>query len=228
MILAVVGLQREARIVAGGGVRVMVGGGDAAGLAAQLEQALGPEIKGVISFGLCGALAPALKPGDVVVATAVRDGRERFETDAAWTRRLARVFPHASGGSIAGSDVMVTTPEAKAALHASSGAVAVDMESHIAGRFAQAHGLPLAVMRAVSDGADHTLPPAAQRGMRSDGNMDVGAVLSALARDPRQLPALIRTGIEAEKGFSALVHGHHLLGPTLGLGELGHHTLDVT
>jgi len=269
MILAVVGLQREARIVSGECVRVIVGGGDVVGLMTRLEDAIrqsspiggrGPRrggggslphkrspkapsvasrqfpqggsnltIDAVISFGVAGALAPALRPGDLVVATGIRDGAVRFETHSGWTQSIVSRLPHAISGSIAGSDVMVTTSEAKAALHGSSGAVAVDMESHIAARFAARHGLKLAVIRAISDGADHALPLAAQRGMKPDGSMDIGAVLAALARDPRQLPALIRTGIEAEKGFSALVHGHHLLGPALGLGgELGHHALDVT
>jgi hopanoid-associated phosphorylase len=228
MILAVVGLLREARIVSADGVRVVVGGGDAAALAARLDQAFSDTIEGVISFGICGALSPALKPGDIVVASAVRDGAPRFQTDTAWARSIIGRLPHAITGSIAGSDVMLTDAETKAALHGSSGAVAVDMESHIAARFAQRHNLPLAVLRAVSDGADRALPPAAQRGMRPDGSMDIGAVLQALALDPRQLPALIRTGIEAEKGFSALVHCHHLLGPALGFGEFRHHALDVT
>ena len=38
MILAVVGLTREARIVAGEGVRTVIGGADAEGLARQLER----------------------------------------------------------------------------------------------------------------------------------------------------------------------------------------------
>jgi adenosylhomocysteine nucleosidase len=229
VILAVVGLQREARIVAGRGVRVVVGGGDAIALGARLEQALDQTVNGVISFGVAGALAPALKPGDLVVASAVRDERRRLETNSAWMRAIMKRLPHAVGGAIAGSDAMVTTAEAKAALHGSSGAVAVDMESHVAARFAASHGLPLAVIRAVSDGADHALPPAAQRGMRPDGSMNIGAVLAELIKDPRQLPALIRTGIEAEKGFAALLRGHHLLGPALGLGgQFGDHALDMT
>lgn len=229
MIVAVVGLQREARIVTGESVQVVIGGGDSAGLAKKLETALNKEpATGVISFGVAGALAPGLRPGDVVVASAVCDGRARFPTDTSWTRAITRRLSDAHGGSIAGSDAMLATPEAKAVLHGSSGAIAVDMESHIAARFAQRHGLPLAVIRAVSDGADHALPPAAQRGMKPDGSMDIWAVIAALAVNPLQLPALIRTGLEAEKGFSALVHSHHLLGPALGLGELGHHSLDVT
>jgi hopanoid-associated phosphorylase len=231
MILAVVGLQREARIIAGDAIRVVVGGGDAAGLGARLNEPSpqgGGALRGVISFGVCGALSPNLKPGDLVVASAVLDGLERFQSDAAWAGAMVKRLPHSVAGSIAGSDSMVTRAEAKAALHASSGAVAVDMESHVAARFAAARGLPFAVLRAVSDGADHALPRAAQRGMRADGSMDIGAVIRALAADPRQLPALIRTGLEAEKGFRALFRGHDLLGPTLGFGEVGHHAIDVT
>ncbi|HEX4182460.1 MAG TPA: hypothetical protein VHY34_04315 [Caulobacteraceae bacterium] len=228
MILAVVGLLREARIVAGSGVRVVVGGGDTAALAQRLELASLNDVEAVVSFGLCGALGPALKPGDVVAATTVCDGAARFQADSAWTRSITARLRDAHGGSIAGSDVMLTTPPAKAALHGSSGAIAVDMESHVAARFAARHNLPLAVIRAVSDGADHALPAAAQRGMRPDGSMDIGAVLAELLKDPRQLPALIRTGLEAEKGFRALLRSHHLLGPTWLLGELGHHPLDVT
>jgi adenosylhomocysteine nucleosidase len=228
MILAVVGLQREARIVAGDGVRVVAGGGDAKGLADQLERARRDDLEGVISIGIAGALAPALRPGDVVVGSAVRDGRRRFSADPAWMKQLMSRLPQATGGIIAGSDAILPDAEAKAALHGSSGAVAVDMESHIAARFADRHGLPLAVLRAVSDAADQTLPAAARLGLRPDGGVNVGAVLKALAADPRQLPALIRTGLEAEKGFAALLRCHHLLGPRLGFRQLGDHAFDMT
>ena len=51
--------------------------------------------------------------------------------------------------------------------------------------------------------------------MRPDGGMDVMAVLAALARRPYELPALIRTALEAETAFRALFRGRQLLGPTL-------------
>ncbi len=78
----------------------------------------------------------------------------------------------------------------------------------------------------ISDGADRALPLAAQAGMKRDGGMDVMAVLVALMRRPAELPALIRTGMEAETAFGALLRGRQLLGPALGgpggpdLGEL--------
>src|SRR5689334_20149551 len=65
-IIAVTGLQREARILSGAGVLAIAGGGDCARLEALLEAAC-EGAAGVISIGLGGALAPELKPGDWVV-----------------------------------------------------------------------------------------------------------------------------------------------------------------
>ncbi|WCM25649.1 phosphorylase [Sphingomonas sp. QA11] len=107
-------------------------------------------------------------------------------------------------GTIVGSDTIIASVAEKHTLHTTTNALAVDMESHIAARVAARHGLPFAIVRAISDTADHALPPAALVGMRPDGSMALGAVLASLARNPRQLPALIRTGRDAGHAFSAL------------------------
>ncbi len=219
-VLAVTGLKREARILTGDGVCVIIGGGDQAQLAASLARAAAGAI-GIISIGLAGALQAGLRPGDWVVARAVVDGEARTFTDPDWTVRLADLLPNPRLGEVSGSDLMIAEVAAKSALYATTRALAVDMESHIAARVATAHGLPFAVARVISDGADHALPPAAQRGMRPDGGMDVMAVLASLAGDPRQLPALIRTALAAETAFRALVRGRQLLGPALGGPDLG-------
>ena len=201
----------------------MVSGGATDRLEAELA-ATCDAVDGIISIGLGGALAPGLKPGDWIVAEAALDGETWLPTDPDWTSRLMQRLPGARLGPVVGSDVMVADAAAKAALHAASGALLVDMESHIAARVAARHGLPFAVARTVSDGADRALPKAAQAGMKPDGGMDVWGVIRELARDPRELPALIRTGLEAETAFRALLRGRQLLGPTLGrsadLGEL--------
>ena len=107
-------------------------------------------------------------------------------------------------GDIAGSETIIATAAAKSALRAASGAVAVDMESAAVARLAREAGIPFAVVRAVSDPAQRALPMAARAGFGADGVADIGAVLQALLRRPYELPALIRTAIEAEAGFSAL------------------------
>lgn len=213
-ILAATGLLRERGILAAPGVEVVAGGGDMARLEAELDR-LAPGADGLISIGIAGALAPGLRPGDWVVANAVTDGAARLETDAAWAGRLSIALAGATAGLVLGTAAMVAEATAKAALHQKTGALAVDMESHIAARVARRHGLPFAVARVVSDAADRTLPPAARVGMRPDGGMDLAAVLRALLAAPLQLPALIRTGWEAERAFRALLRGHRRLGRSL-------------
>jgi len=226
-VLAATGLRREARLLAGPEVQVVAGGGDAAGLEAALDRLAGEGACGLISIGIAGALAPDLRPGDWLVATAVLDGEESFPTDPAWTARLAARLPGATSGLLLGSDGMVAEAAEKAALHRRTGAAAVDMESHIAARVARRHGLAFAAARVVSDAAHRSLPPAARVGMRPDGRMDLPAVLRALGAEPGQLPALIRTAIEAERAFRALFRGHRLLGGRLAAPDLGHLPLDM-
>jgi hopanoid-associated phosphorylase len=219
MILAVTGLQRERRLLAGPGVEVVAGGGDQVRLAATLDR-LAPGMDGIISIGIAGALAPGLRPGEWVVATAVHARSGAMPTDGDWTDRLASRL-QAERGLLLGSDDIAATADHKADLHRTTGALAVDLESHIAARVAQRHGLPFVAARVISDAAHRTLPPAARVGMQPDGKMDLAAVLRSLLADPWQLPALIRTGLEAERAFRALLRGHRRIGARLGAGLVG-------
>jgi len=189
------GLKREARIFnrPGRDLVVVIGGGVAAALDRDLEDkaALFPGI--ILSCGIAGALAPSLRPGDVVI-----DGNVLL------VERLGQALPHAHRGRIVGSDAIAATAAEKRILHERTGAIAVDMESHVAARVAVRKGLLFAALRAISDCADDDLPSAALVGMRPDGGMALGAVLASLARNPRQLPALIRTGRQADQAFRSL------------------------
>jgi hopanoid-associated phosphorylase len=226
MILAATGLQRERRIVAGPDVEVVVGGGDHARLEATLDR-LAVRARGIISIGIAGGLAPGLQVGQWVVASAVHVEGASVPTDPAWTDRLAARLPGAFKGLLLGADALVADAAQKALLHRTTSAVAVDMESHVAARVARRYGLPFAAARAVSDAAHRTLPPAARVGMKPDGGMDLPAVLRSLLAHPGQLPALIRTGLEAEQGFRALLRGHRRLGVRLCGPDLGEPLLDM-
>jgi len=218
-IVAVVGMTREAKILAG--VPAVVGGGMAATLTDRLVAALNEGAAGVISFGLCGALDPALEVGDLVIGQTVSWGDERIDIDSAWRSRLASALPAAKVATIAATDRPVATPQAKAELHRLTSAAATDMETGLAAKIAQAGGVPFAVLRAVSDSAHRALPAAAEVGLGPQGDPAFGPVLAALARKPWQLPSLVRTGLEAEVGFRALVRARHLLGPGLAGPDLG-------
>jgi adenosylhomocysteine nucleosidase len=226
MILAATGLERERRIIACPDVEAIAGGGDHRRLEAALER-LAASARGIISMGIAGGLAPGLKAGDWVVADAVLVDGKPVPTDAAWTSRLVARLPGAASGTLFGVDAMVIAADDKAQLHRTTGALAVDMESHVAARVASRHRLPFAVARVVCDAAHRSLPPAARVGMRPDGRMDLPAVLRSLLKQPGQLPALILTGREAERAFGVLLRGHRRLGPGLVGPDLGELVLDM-
>jgi adenosylhomocysteine nucleosidase len=151
-----------------------------------------------------------------------------FGVSAVWLTALRTLLPHACTGAIHADGTMIATVAEKRALHAATGAIAADMESHIAARVAARHNLPFAIIRVISDAADRDLPRAVQVGMTSDGGMAPGAVILDLLRDPRQLPALIRVAIDAERAFRSLLRGYDALtGLGIGLADLGDLPLDL-
>ncbi len=101
-------------------------------------------------------------------------------------------------------------------MHDRGGALAVDMESHVAARFAAARHLPLAVLRVISDDARHVLPPAALVAMQPDGGISIPKVLWSIIKKPTQIPALVRTGRASSKAFAELLRCCDLLGTSLG------------
>jgi adenosylhomocysteine nucleosidase len=183
-LLVVVGMASESRIARG--ARTVIGG-------LGVEAILAERPTAILSFGLCGGLDPALRVGDLVAG----DG------DTAWTAALAAVLPVKRAAFASGPEIIATCA-AKTALRTRTGAGAADMESHLAREAATRLGVPLAIVRAVSDGADDDLPVAAQAGFSPDGSTNIGAVLTALARRPWELPALIRTARNAGRALAAL------------------------
>ena len=93
-----------------------------------------------------------------------------------------------------------------------TGALAVDMESQVAARFAASRNLPLAGLRVISDDASHVLPPAALVAMKPDGGIALGRVLASLLKKPAQIPALVRTARASNKAFAELLRCRNLCG----------------
>jgi hopanoid-associated phosphorylase len=215
--IVVVGMAFEARIAQSLGVPVVCGG-DGQNLAASLSRAMAVGCRGLISFGVAGGLAPDLKPGTCVIGSTILDEQQRKRpTDARWAQRLMRIIPDAVCGPIAGVREPVAHARAKRALHEDTGALVVDMESHVVARAAEQHGVPVAAIRVVVDPAERTIPPSALAGSRADGTIDALAVMRSLARNPRDLFGLIQMSFDARAARATLVRGSALIGPGLGL-----------
>ena len=212
-VVAVTSLPLEACIAQGRGVSVLCS--QSINLQASLREAVSRGARGIISFGIAGGLAPNLKAGDWIVASAVKYGNDIIPTDPDWTRNLKGALSGAFHAEIFGSDVLVMRPAEKSELHSRTGAVAIDMESHIAAQVAREHRIPFAVCRTIIDAANRRLPTAAAIALRPDGTPDLVAVLYSVLREPGQLPDLVRTARDESIARRALNVGRARLGDAL-------------
>jgi 4-hydroxy-3-methylbut-2-enyl diphosphate reductase len=128
-------------------------------------------VDAVAVAGLCGAVSPTLRPGDVVLASELREpggAMRACSASATLAERLRGLGLRVTTGPIFCSE-RILGPAERAALRA-SGAVAVDMES--AWLAEAARNRPFVVLRVVSDAVgrrllDPRMLPAGIRALRS-------------------------------------------------------------
>lgn len=209
-VLVATGFNREVQTLPTDGVLAVAGGGDAAALERNLI-ALAPQVSGIISYGLTGALHDDLKIGDWIVGSRICGGVD-LECDLVWGEALATRLPGARIGGFFADGRMIDTVAEKRDLGRCHSALAVDMESHVAARVAQAHGLPFAIVRIVSDEAGHLLPHAVTVCMNPDGSLNTPAMLKSLAANPLQIADVAKTMANFAKGFRGLKAGSARIG----------------
>lgn len=158
----------------------------------------------VVSGGVCGALASDLRAGDLILPESVLgpDG-ERLNVTPTPHRRALELEGSARGGLLATSREIVAAPEAKAALFARTGALAVDMESSLILAHAAGAGCPTLVVRAVSDTATETVPPELHDLVTPAGKLRPVRALALLAR-PQVLPRALALGRATQRALAAV------------------------
>ena len=207
-VLIVTGLKQEARIAAGPGLTVICSSSNPFQLREMMTSFDPASIRGIVSFGVAGGLNPSLKSGDVVVASRIVTASARWSTEASLTENLVTLPTKRRrsivSGVLAGVEEVVTGKVAKAALRATTGADAVDMESHIAARYAEHNGLPFAAVRVISDPAHRALPELTMSAIKPNGNVDMWKVMRGIARNPKSIPHLISTGRDFSRALKSL------------------------
>ncbi|MGH8207674.1 MAG: hypothetical protein ACRETK_12940 [Steroidobacteraceae bacterium] len=171
--------------------------------------------RSLLCWGVAGAMDPALRCGDIVLATevicdtalslrlesmrpTVLPAHARLRTSAQWRAQmeaaLVRQGPVVHGPLLTRQE-LVCGAALKSKLFHETAAVAVDMESAAVGVVARLHGVPFMVLRVVADTAADTLPAVLQRAIGSE-RTDALAWLSwlSLAGAPGAWPGLIRLG----------------------------------
>jgi adenosylhomocysteine nucleosidase len=206
---AVTGLAVEAQIAQQNGLDAIATGGTAERTKKAVARLVAEGATGLLSFGICGGLDPAFSPGTLVLPRMVRsEAGDGHAVDRALHRALTAALGavgHAlSTGDILGTDVIAGTRERKAALYRRSGAVAIDMESHLAAAAAAAAKISFAALRAIADPAARGLPPVALLALDDAGRPEVGAVLRSLLARPGQLPAVLSLALDTRHALRSL------------------------
>jgi adenosylhomocysteine nucleosidase len=202
-------MAAEARIARRLGWPVAIGGGTTTGAEAAANALIEQGCIGLISFGLAGGLDPSLRPGALVVPSAVLAGDSRYTASDDLSRILGGATPHL----MLGADTIVADAEEKRRLRQQSGAAAVDLESGAVARVAATHGIPFAVLRAVCDAADTSLPPAALIALDTHGGVRTWRVLASVLARPQQLPALLALAADAATAKRSLLARVRQLAP---------------
>lgn len=215
-LVVVTGLLAEARIAnpAPEG-RVIAGGGNPVRLEAELRRALSDGAGAVLSFGLAAGLIAGQTAGSLVIPDEVVSGGIRSPTDPGWSARMRELLSGADPRPLAGVDAPLIRPADKAQLHEGTGAVAADMESHLAAGLARSAGRPFAALRVVSDPVGQGLPPAALIAMKPDGRVNLAAVIGSLLLHPGQLSELARLATGTRAAMQVLSSCRAALGPDL-------------
>lgn len=183
--------------------------------AAQAAEALLAEGAGaLLAFGTAGALAPALRPGTLLLPEHVLFSGRDYAIATPWRSRVAaQIHGEVVPGPLLTVAAACARPAEKQALHARSGAVAVDMESGAVAAVAAAAGKPFLALRALVDPVERDLPRSALVAVDAYGRLRPFALLAALARRPGEIAALLRLGREMSAALQSLRSAWRQIGP---------------
>jgi adenosylhomocysteine nucleosidase len=158
------------------------------------------KLEAIVSTGFCGALDPALRESQIVVATGVMNAetQEKFTaTSVTGTDNIAAT------GVIVTQDRVAQHAAEKSTLYA-AGAVAVDMEAAAVAARAKRAGLPFACIKVVSDRADESFGVDLNRMRSPDGRIRRGKISYYALTHPKVIPELLRLKRRTEAAAKVL------------------------
>jgi adenosylhomocysteine nucleosidase len=152
---------------------------------------------GFLSFGLALGLAPALRPGDLLVASGVvLPSGDTVRTDGAWREallgRLAALPCKVHVARVVGGERLPLSVAEKRRAFMATAAAAIDTESCAVAEAAGGAGLPFLVVRAIVDPAEEARPAAAIASLRADGGTRSLALAAHLVARPGEIAAMWR------------------------------------
>jgi adenosylhomocysteine nucleosidase len=160
-------------------------------------------VDAVLSSGLAGSLNPKYEALSIVAPCRVGDLRNATGTSV--SKALLELASNQGASLVHGLmtvNRVVDTAEEKARL--SQFADVVDMESlHVVRQFDEEQ-IPVAVIRAISDGSEEEMPVDFEKVLTADGAIRVVPLLKDLMKEPGKIPALIRFGRQSRAAAEKL------------------------
>jgi adenosylhomocysteine nucleosidase len=157
----------------------------------------------VISSGLAGSLKPEIKPAELIAPRKV--GNLRDASGVSITAAPLALAAHRGATlieTLLTSNHIVDTQQEKTRLAIFG--EAVDMESfHIVRQFRD-EGVPVLVVRAVSDPSDRDLPVDFNKCVTEEGRIKPASLFRQLLRRPKKLPELVRFGLQSRHASQKL------------------------
>ncbi|GMR04814.1 MAG: hypothetical protein BMS9Abin23_0725 [Thermodesulfobacteriota bacterium] len=159
----------------------------------------------LLSLGLAGGVNPEVKPGDVVIAEKViEEGKGPvWRADGLVVGSACEALKSSSlrvrSGAVVTTSLPALSVEDKKTIYMRDHALAVDMESAAVAKAAELAGLPLFVMRAVSDGPGQSISREIFDCLDEEGGVNPGAFL----RNTLKRPAMLQEAFGLRKGFNA-------------------------
>lgn len=146
----------------------------------------------LIGAGIAGGIAPALRSGDLIIASEVRapDG-STMQSDPLLVERTAALDTRVQRATICSVERMAGSVAAKREL-ALSNAHAIDTESAGWALAASRFGVGFLVIRAIFDAVEEEIPEFVTAGVAADGSIDRRAVLRHAVLHPNTIPRLLQ------------------------------------
>ena len=155
----------------------------------------------LISWGCAAALDPTFQSGDLVLADSYLDAEQvEYGIYDDWLRHARKTLAADNrvvirAGKIVESKCIVGLSQDKARLAATTGGVALDMESVAVAKVAQSHQLPFLTLRVIADTASMDLPQAVSHALNELGEVELSKLLMYLCLHPTELTGLIKLGL---------------------------------
>jgi adenosylhomocysteine nucleosidase len=191
--------QRAILVANGAGPKLASQATEVALRAVMVAELSSSKLEAIVSVGICGALDPALRVNQVLVAGKVVavDPQDSFDC------QQPTIEGEAVTGVVLSLDRVAWTVEEKTALRAQGGD-AVDMEAAGVAAKARQADVPFFCVKVVSDQADQPLPFDLNQMRTREGRFARGRIGSYAITHPNALPGLLRLKRRADDAAQTL------------------------